>query len=102
MGPTGMQQDSVTAHLDSALRQRVFDSISVLLPRVLGQEIPAVSNGTKLMAELGLRSATMLELLLELEDNLEIQIEVEDIDHADMDSGGDLAYYVARHAIVDG
>src|SRR5260370_40083149 len=100
MGPTGMQQDSVTAHLDSALRQRVFDSISVLLPRVLGQEIPAGSNGTKLMAELGLRSATMLELLLELADNLESQIDVEGIDQAAMDSVGDLADDIARRKIV--
>ena len=73
----------------------------MLLPRVLGREIPAVSDGTQLRDELGLRSTTMLELLLELEENLAIQIDVEDIDQGDMNSVGDLADFVAGHA-VDG
>jgi len=92
----------VTTQLDTALRQRVFDSIGALLPRVLNREIAAVSDGTQLMDELGLRSTTMLELLLELEEELEIQIDVEDIDQGDMRSVGDLADFVAGHAMVDG
>jgi len=43
----------------------------------------------------------MLELLLELEDNLDIQIDVEDIDAAAMTSVGDLADYVAGHAVTN-
>ncbi len=92
----------MTTQLDTALRQRVFDSIGALLPRVLNREIAAVSDGTQLMDELGLRSTTMLELLLELEEELEIQIDVEDIDQGDMRSVGDLADFVAGHAMVDG
>ena len=92
----------MTTQLDTALRQRVFDSIGALLPRVLSREIAAVSDGTQLMDELGLRSTTMLELLLELEEELEIQIDVEDIDQGDMKSVGDLADFVASHAMVDG
>lgn len=84
------------------LRQRVFDSISTLLPRVLGQQALVISAEMKLMSELGMRSASMLELLLELEDNLDIQIDVEDIDEAAMTSVGDLADFVASHAITDG
>jgi len=90
----------VSAELDTALRQRVFDSVSLLLPKVLGREIPAIGDNTQLMRELGLRSATMLELLLELEDNLEIQIEVEDIDRENMNTVGDLADFVASHSIA--
>jgi acyl carrier protein len=101
MGQTGMEQETVTAELDTALRQRVFDSIGVLLVRVLGREIPAVTGSTQLMEELGLRSATMLELLLELEEDLDIQIDVEDIDQDDMNTVGDLADFVAGHAITD-
>jgi acyl carrier protein len=97
-----MEEGTVTAQLDTALRQRVFDSIGELLPRVLGREITAVSDGTQLMSDLGLRSATMLELLLELEENLEVQIDVEDIDQGDMNSVGDLADFVAGHAMSDG
>jgi acyl carrier protein len=43
----------------------------------------------------------MLELLLELEDSLDIQIDVEDIDEAAMTSVGDLADFVAGHAITN-
>jgi acyl carrier protein len=43
----------------------------------------------------------MLELLLELEDSLDIQIDVEDIDGAAMTSVGDLADFIAGHAISD-
>jgi acyl carrier protein len=97
-----MEQVTVTTELDTALRQRVFDSVGELLPRVLGRELPALSDSTLLMSELGMRSANMLELLLELEENLEIQIDVEDIDQGNMNSVGDLADFVASHATMDG
>ena len=69
---------------------------------MLSREIPEISEDMKLMSELGMRSASMLELLLEIEDDLDIQIEVEDIDDAAMTSVGDLADFVASHAITDG
>jgi acyl carrier protein len=97
-----MENETLTPLPGAGLRPRVFDSISRLLPRVLGREIPAFSEDMKLMSELGMRSASMLELLLELEDDLGIQIEVEDIDDAAMSSVGDLADFVASHAITDG
>ncbi len=87
--------------IDAALRQRVIDSIRMLLPRILNREIPAIQESTQLMDELGLRSTTTLELLLELEENLDIQIDVEDIDQGDMNSVGDLAGFVASHAMTD-
>lgn len=91
----------MTAQLDTTFRQQIFDKIAALLPQVLDREIPAVSDGTQLMSELGLRSATMLELLLELEDSLDIQIEVEDIDRATMNTVGDLSDYIATHVATD-
>jgi acyl carrier protein len=97
-----MDHETLTSPTGAELRPRVFDCISRLLPRVLGREIPAMSEDMKLMSELGMRSASMLELLLEIEDDLDIQIEVEDIDDAAMTSVGDLADFVAGHAITDG
>jgi len=97
-----MDHQTLTSPESAELRPRVFDSITQLLPKVLGREIPAMSEDMKLMSELGMRSASMLELLLEIEDDLEIQIEVEDIDDAAMTSVGDLADFVAGHAIIDG
>lgn len=97
-----MGQEAVTTELDTDLRQRVYDSIGELLPRVLGREIPEMSEASLLMSELGMRSANMLELLLELEESLEIQIDVEDIDQGNVSSVGDLADFVAGHATMDG
>jgi acyl carrier protein len=97
-----MDHETLTPLPGAQLRPRVFDCICKLLPRVLGREIPAISADMKLMSELGMRSASMLELLLEIEDDLDIQIEVEDIDDAAMTSVGDLADFVASHAITDG
>jgi acyl carrier protein len=96
-----MEEGTVTAQLDTVLRRRVFDSIGVLLPKVLSRETGTVSDSTQLMSDLGLRSATMLELLLELEEDLEVQIDVEDIDQGDMNTVGDLANFVAGHATTD-
>jgi acyl carrier protein len=96
-----MEQETLPQLPDTALRQRVIDTIAVVLPRVLGQETLVIAPEMKLMSDLGMRSASMLELLLELEDNLDIQIDVEDIDEAAMTSVGDLADFVASHAITD-
>ena len=82
-------------------RQRAFDAIAVVLPRVLDQEALVVAPEMKLMEDLGMRSASMLELLLQLEESLDVQIDVEDIDGAAMTSVGDLADFVAGHAITD-
>jgi acyl carrier protein len=88
----------LTAHLDAALRQRVFERAGQILPGILGHPISAVTDSTELMADLGLRSATTLQLLLELEDALEIEIDVEDIDARNVTTIGALADYIASHS----
>jgi len=96
-----MEQETLTRGADATLRRRVFDSMSALLPGVLNREMPHVSEDMKLMSELGMRSASLLELLLGVEDDLGIEIDVEEIDAAGMHSVGDLADYVASHVISD-
>ncbi len=97
-----MENEILTREPETTLRRRVFDSICALLPGVLSRELPGLTEGTKLMAELGMRSASMLELLLGLEDDLGIEIDVEEIDEAGMRTVGDLASFVASHTITDG
>jgi len=86
---------------ETDLRQRVVDSIGQLLPRVLKREIGELPESARLFDELGLSSATTLELLLELEENLEIQIDVEEIDQDDLESIGALSSFVASHTLSD-
>ena len=90
---------------DAALRERVMESMHVILPRLLARdgEDAAVefSDSMRLMEDLGLTSAATLELMLELEDTLEIQIDVEEIGPADVASLGALADFIAGHVAAD-
>lgn len=98
-----MEQATVQAsvQVDAELRPRVVDAIGALLPKVLRREVPVMPEDTKLFDELGLGSASTLELLLELEEELDIQIDVEEIDQGDLTSIGTLATFVAAHALTD-
>ena len=89
---------------DNTLRGRVMESIHVVLPKVLARDAEdaafELSDGTRLMEDLGLSSAATLELMLELEDSLEIQVDVEEIEPADLASIGTLADFIAGHAVT--
>ncbi|HYQ66424.1 3-oxoacyl-[acyl-carrier-protein] synthase III C-terminal domain-containing protein [Actinophytocola sp.] len=80
------------------LRTRVADTLTVLLGRLLGRDLPDLSEKTRLMDELGLSSSRTLELLLTLEDELDLQVDVEEIDRDDLASLGSLADFVVAHA----
>lgn len=84
---------------DGAPRERVMESIHAILPKVLARDsedaVSEFSDGMRLMEDLGLTSVATLELILELEDALEIQIDVEEIQPADLASLGALADFVA-------
>jgi acyl carrier protein len=88
---------------DSALRERVMESIYVVLPDVLTRGADSgleFSEKTRLMEDLGMTSASTLELMLSLEDALDIQIDVEEIQPDDLASLGALADFVASHMVV--
>ena len=90
---------------DSALRERVMESMHVILPKLLARDGEDAafefSDSMRLMEDLGLTSAATLELMLELEDTLEIQIDVEEIGPADVASLGALADFIAGHVAAD-
>jgi acyl carrier protein len=90
---------------DSALRDRVMESMHVILPNLLARDgedaAPEFADSMRLMEDLGLTSAATLELMLELEDTLEIQIDVEEIGPADVASLGSLADFIAGHVAAD-
>ena len=90
-----------TPGLDPELRARVLTGIGELLPRVLKRELADVPENACLFDELGLTSASTLELILELEDSLELQIDVEEIGEDDLRSVGSLADFVAGHTITE-
>jgi len=90
---------------DSAARERVMETIYVVLPEVLAAGPagrPELSEKTRLMEDLGLTSATTLELVLGLEEVLDIQIDVEEIQPGDMACLGRLADFIAGQMAVTG
>lgn len=80
------------------LRDRAVGSICAQLPIVLRRELPDLTAQTGLM-ELDLTSASVLELMLLVEDELEIQIDVEEFDEEHVQSILTLAEYVAGHSV---
>jgi acyl carrier protein len=88
---------------DSALRERILENILVVLPKVLSIDTDTaagLSQSTRPMDDLGMTSAVTMELILELEDALEIQIDIEEMEPADVASISALADYVAGHVVV--
>ena len=85
------------AGLDGEFRQRVVDTMTAVLARLLDRAEP-VTEDMRLMEELGLSSTIGLELLLELEDQLLILVDVELMDQDQMKTVGDLATFVAGHS----
>jgi len=83
--------------LDGDFRQRVLDTMTTVLARLLDRPEP-VTEDMRLMEELGLSSTFGLELLLEVEDRLMILIDVEVMDADQMKTVGDLATFVAGHS----
>jgi acyl carrier protein len=88
---------------DGAARERVMESIYVVLPEVLTTGPaggPELSEKTRLMEDLGLTSVATLELMLGLEDILDIQIDVEEIQPDDVACLGGLADFIAGQMTV--
>jgi acyl carrier protein len=88
---------------DSALRGRIMESILVVLPKVLSLDTDTaagLSESTRLMDDLGMTSTVTMELILELEDALEIQIDIEEMEPADVASISALADYAVGHVVV--
>lgn len=82
------------------IRDRVLESLHVLLPKVLASGTAIdLSESTLLDGDLGLSSAATMTLMLELEETLEIQIDVEEIEPSDLASVGALADYIAGHTV---
>ena len=88
---------------DGAARERVMESIYVVLPEVLAAGPagrPELSEKTRLMEDLGMTSVATLELMLGLEDVLDIQIDVEEIQPDDVACLGGLADFIAGQMTV--
>lgn len=87
--------------VDATLRQQAVETLAALLVRMLRLDAP-VTEQTKLVDELDLGSARVMELLIEVENELAITIDVDELDIEDTSTMGELADYVVGHATPEG
>jgi diaminopimelate decarboxylase len=80
-------------------RQQVIEHIRLAISRTLQCEVPELTEQSPL-AELGLDSTGMLEMLMELEDSSSFQVDADDLDPHVFSTVGSLADYVARMVAV--
>ncbi|MEU6237787.1 acyl carrier protein [Kitasatospora sp. NPDC047058] len=93
--------DPAVQTTDAELRDRILQSLGELLPRVLKRDLPEIPENACLFDDLGLTSASTIELILEVEEALDIQVDVEQIGEDDLRSVTSLADYVAGHIIAE-
>jgi acyl carrier protein len=93
------KETTMSVDVDTELRDRAVQSICAQLPVVLRREVPELTADTRLM-DLDLTSASVLELMLLVEDELDIQINVEEFDEEHVQSILTLAEYVAMYSVV--
>lgn len=98
--PDSVSPDTVSPDTPP-MRPQVLQAIENLLPKVLGRPAAPVREEAQLFEEVGLDSATTLELILELEDALEVQIDVERISQDDLASFGTLVDFLAGHVVQE-
>ena len=85
--------------VDPQFRERVVDTVCILLPDVLKRPVDGAGEATTLMEDLGMSSTGALEIVLLLEENLEVEISVEDLGREHFETVGTLADYVAGNVI---
>ncbi|QFZ21228.1 phosphopantetheine-binding protein [Saccharothrix syringae] len=85
------------AQVDVELRQRVVDTLSTVLVRLLERDEP-VTEDMNMADELGVSSSLGLELLLEVEEQLGVQIDVETMHTDELRTVGELATFIAGHS----
>lgn len=81
-------------------RNELTGSIGTVLRRVLRADLPPLTDDVRLMEDLNLDSTSVLELLLEIEEELDIQIDVEGIAQEDFATLGTLVDLVTRQGMA--
>lgn len=71
--------NATTTTTTTATRPRVVDTIIDGLSEVLGRELPEVTGRTSLIAELGLDSTSVLDLLMAIEESLGLELDTESL-----------------------
>lgn len=76
-------------------RERVVDTVVTALRHVLDQrEEVEIGEDTRLFADLGLDSTSVLELLMEVEDGLDLELDADSLEQHHFETVGTLSDFV--------
>lgn len=81
-------------------RSEAIEQIRVVVEKVLNREIPVLSADARLMEELNLDSTSVLEMLMDLEENAGFVVEVDDLEPSVFATVGSLADYLSQMTAV--
>jgi acyl carrier protein len=70
------------------------DSVAAALARVLNRDVATIAESSRLFDDLGLDSTSVLELLLELENELGAAFDADTLEQRHFETVGTLAAYV--------
>ena len=71
-------------------RARVLATVSAILAKVLGRELPSLTDETALIDDLGLDSTQVLELLMDLEEKLGVEFDFDVLEQDDIETLGSI------------
>ena len=79
---------------EAAVLGAVVDSGATALARVLKRDAATITEPTRLFDDLGLDSTSVLELLLELENDLGVEFDADTLEQHHFQTVGTLAVYI--------
>jgi acyl carrier protein len=82
-------------------RQAVLEQMQLVASKAIGQDVPTITPDTRLLDELGLDSASILEVLMDLEDTLGFQIDVDLVRPEVLQTAGALADFIVQQTAED-
>jgi acyl carrier protein len=78
--------------------ERVVDAIIRALTRVLGDDLPELTENSRLFDEVGLDSTGVFELLMQLEELLDMEFDTDNLEMSHFASVRSLADFVASES----
>lgn len=93
----GPEKPMTTPHPTKAGRQEVVRAVVAALADAVGRPLPDVTEDTRLFDDLSIDSTTVLGLLMNLEDNLDIEINTDELEQRHLHSVASLTDFVIEN-----
>lgn len=82
-------------------REQIVEHLHIALSAVLNQDLPGLTEESRLFDDLGLDSTSVIELLMALEDTIDLEIDADALEPEVFHTVGTLADYLETGTIPD-